>query len=81
MKFPSGLQTTSHLSKAITARDHRLTIPAIKTEKNEGEVRRGQKGNLKQRCVKMCLKVSSLELHLPSVNSCLGRDGGLKGQD
>lgn len=26
-KFPRGLQTTSHLSNAITARDHRLTIP------------------------------------------------------
>lgn len=27
MKLPSGLQMTSHLSKAITAKDHRLTIP------------------------------------------------------
>lgn len=29
-KFPSGLQTTSHLSSATTARDHRLTIPGTR---------------------------------------------------
>lgn len=29
IKLPSGLQITSHRSKAITARDHRLTIPAM----------------------------------------------------
>ena len=27
IKLPMGLQITSHLSKATTARDHRLTIP------------------------------------------------------
>lgn len=27
MKLPRGLQMTSHLSKAITAKDHRQTIP------------------------------------------------------
>lgn len=29
IKLPSGLQMTSHLSKAITARDHGLTIPGM----------------------------------------------------
>ncbi len=32
VKLPRGLQMTSHLSIATTARDHKLTIPA-KTEK------------------------------------------------
>ncbi len=32
VKLPRGLQMTSHLSNATTARDHKLTIPA-KTEK------------------------------------------------
>lgn len=34
-KFPSGLQTTSHLSNATTARDHRLTIPATRRKRYE----------------------------------------------
>lgn len=29
-KLPSGLQMTNHLSKATTARDHRLTIPGMR---------------------------------------------------
>ena len=33
-KLPSGLQMTNHLSKATTARDHRLTIPGMRQKKH-----------------------------------------------